>query len=311
MTPDNKARRRVLKQACALMAAGAVTPMAWARWDDGLERRTITSSASDGVRLAVFEAGNRAGPPIVFVHGFSQSHESWERQLQDPALLREFHLVAYDLRGHGASDKPLVPEAYKDGRKWADDLRSVIDATCKGRPCVVPWSYGGRVVNDYLTVYGDQGLSAINYVAATSTGDRSALGRSFALLLDMLSDDPAKAQRGTEAFLRACFEKQPAPAAMAEMVRFNNETPVAVRKLLGGRPADYDAALQKVKVPVLVTHGRHDQISAVAMSQYTVSKIPQARLSLYEDAGHSTFYEDAGRFNSELAEFMRASASGR
>ncbi|ARP82252.1 hypothetical protein CAL12_16470 [Bordetella genomosp. 8] len=253
---------------------------------------------------------NRAGPPIVFVHGFSQSHESWERQLRDPKLLRRFHLVAYDLRGHGASDKPLVPEAYKDGRKWADDLHSVIEATCKSRPCLVPWSYGGRVVNDYLTVYGDGEVSGINYVAATSTGDRSTLGRSFALLLDMLSDDPAKAQRGTEAFLHACFEKQPTPEAMAEMVRFNNETPVAVRKLLGGRPADYDAALRQVKVPVLVTHGMHDQISAVAMSQYTVSKIPQARLSLYEDAGHSTFYEDANRFNGELSAFMRASAGG-
>lgn len=58
----------------------------------------ITSSASDDVALAVFEAGNRAGPPILFVHGFSQSYESWDRQWHDPLPLRDFHLVAYDLR---------------------------------------------------------------------------------------------------------------------------------------------------------------------------------------------------------------------
>ncbi|ANN67554.1 alpha/beta fold hydrolase [Bordetella bronchialis] len=315
MGSENLARRRMLKQSTVLLAACAaaqtVPARAWAAAGtdavrDGPRMRTITSSASDAVRLAVVEAGNPAGPSIVFVHGFSQSHESWIRQLQDPGLLEKHHLVAYDLRGHGKSDKPLAPEAYRDPRKWADDLNSVVRETCRDRPCVVAWSYGGRVINDYLGVYGDAGLRAINYVAATSTGDRSTLGSAYGLLADMLSDDPATARRGTEAFLRACFERQPSATAMAGMVRYNDETPVAVRKLLGGRPADYDAVLRQVKVPVLVTHGEHDRISAVAMSRYTVGRIPQARLSLYPDAGHSTFYEDAARFNGELAAFMGA-----
>jgi pimeloyl-ACP methyl ester carboxylesterase len=302
-------RRRMLKQAGAMVAACAVTPVAWAS-ETGETKNTrprrVTSAASDGLRLAVFQAGNPAGPPIVFVHGFSQSHESWDKQFHDPMLLQKFHLIAYDLRGHGQSDKPLVPEAYRDSRKWADDLRSVVQATCRAKPCVVAWSYGGRVINDYLGVYGDDDLRALNYVAATSTGDRSTLGRSYPLLLDMLSDDPAIAQRGTEAFLRACFERQPSAAAMAEMVRFNNETPVAVRKLLGGRPADYDATLRRIKVPVLVTHGDQDQISAVAMSRYTVAHVAQARLSLYQGVGHSTFYEDTARFNAELDSLISA-----
>ncbi|OZI61152.1 alpha/beta fold hydrolase [Bordetella genomosp. 11] len=306
MALDNLARRRMLKQACAALAACATTPVAWAgQTGDSARPRMIRSAASDGVALAVFEAGNRAGPPIVFVHGFSQSHESWDRQWHDPLLLRDFHLVAYDLRGHGQSDKPLVPEAYRDPRRWADDLHTVIHATCRAKPSVVAWSYGGRVINDYLGVYGDGELHAINYVAATSTGDRATLGRSYALLIDMLSDDPATAQRGTEAFLRACFEHQPSAAAMAEMVRFNNETPVAVRKLLGGRPAQYDDVLQQVRIPVLVTHGEQDQISAVAMSRHTASKIAQARLSLYQGVGHATFYEDAPRFNGELVSLAR------
>ncbi|ANN76191.1 hypothetical protein BAU07_02825 [Bordetella flabilis] len=300
-------RRRMLKQSCAVLAAMATPALSWAATQTpDTQRSTVTSSASDGVKLAVFEAGNPAGQPIVFVHGFSQSHESWIRQFQAPALLEKYHLIAYDLRGHGQSDKPLVPEAYRDSQKWADDLRSVVQATCRAKPCVVAWSYGGRVINDYLAAYGDGELRAINYVAATSTGDRSTLGRSYAVLLDMLSDDPATAQRGTEVFLRACFERQPAPAAMAEMVRFNNETPVAVRKLLGGRPAQYDAALRQVRVPVLITHGELDQISAVAMSRHTASLIPQALLSVYQGVGHSTFYEDPTRFNTELAALLDA-----
>jgi len=34
------------------------------------------------------------------------------------------------------------------------------------RPVLVGWSYGGRVINDYLTHYGDGGIAGIDYVAA-------------------------------------------------------------------------------------------------------------------------------------------------
>jgi non-heme chloroperoxidase len=91
------------------------------------------------------------------------------------------------------------------------------------------------------------------------------------------------------------------------MKRFNAQTPVAVRKLLAGRPADYDDALRRLKVPVLVTHGDRDRISAVAMSEYTRSLVAGSKMSLYAGAGHSTFFEQPARFNQELLSLVRRS----
>jgi len=298
-SPDT-ARRGLLKLAGGL----ALAAPALLRAQDApaaVQARTIASQASDGVPLAVYEAGNRQGRPIIFIHGYSQSHASWGRQFADARLRRDFHLVAFDLRGHGKSGKPMTAEAYRDPRRWADDVRSVIEATCARPPCLVGWSYAGRVVNDYLGAYGDAGLAAINYVDATSTGNPAMLGRSAARMRPLASEDPKTAADAVEPFLRACFERQPSEAELREMIRFNNETPAAVRRYMGGRPADYDAVLRKVRVPVLVTHGRLDQISAVSMSEYTASLIPQALLSIYEGVGHSPFYEDPARFNAELA----------
>lgn len=295
----NATRRGILRLAAGL----ALTTPAVLRAQPGpaaKDMRVVRSRATDNVDLAVYEAGNREGGSIVFIHGFSQSHLSWEKQFADPALLRQFHLVAFDLRGHGNSGKPLVPEAYRDSRRWADDVKSVIDAVCAKPPCLVGWSYAGRVVNDYLGVYGDAALSSINFVDATSTADPSTLGRSAALMRPMASDDANTAARAVEPFLHACFERQPTDAEFREMVRFNNQTPPQVRRFLAGRPADYDSALRKVKVPVLVTHGELDQISAVAMSQHTIRQIPQALLSLYPGTGHSPFFEQPARFNTEL-----------
>ena len=262
--------------------------------------RRIRSSASDGVELAVYETGDPRGRPVIFIHGFAQSHESWTAQTQGPSQLSGLRLISFDLRGHGDSEKPLAKEAYHDPVRWAHDLRSVMQATGANKPCIVAWSYGGCVINDYLQTFGDSDIGSINCVAATSTAQRFGLGSDYSLIGGMLSDDPVAAAKATEVFLRACFEKQPTAAQLKEMERFNALTPVAVRKFLAGRPADYDEALRRVKVPVLVTHGENDRISALAMSQYTLSLVSGSKLSLYKGAGHGTFFEDPNRFNAEL-----------
>ena len=43
-----------------------------------MRRSEVT--APDGLKLAVYEAGNSAGPEILFIHGFSQCAECWEPQ---------------------------------------------------------------------------------------------------------------------------------------------------------------------------------------------------------------------------------------
>jgi pimeloyl-ACP methyl ester carboxylesterase len=58
-----------------------------------------------GLRLHVSEWGRADGPPILFFHGLSQNHFCWTRQYRS-SLADEFRLVAYDLRGHGMSQRP-------------------------------------------------------------------------------------------------------------------------------------------------------------------------------------------------------------
>ena len=70
------------------------------------------------VRLAVAEAGDPAGEPVVLLHGFPELSHSWRHQL--PALAEAgFHAVAPDLRGYGGSDRPAAVEAYARARWWA------------------------------------------------------------------------------------------------------------------------------------------------------------------------------------------------
>src|SRR5258708_39319382 len=52
-----------------------------------------------GLRLHVREWGKADGPPILFLHGWSQNHLCWAKQYES-SLTGEFRLVACDLRGH-------------------------------------------------------------------------------------------------------------------------------------------------------------------------------------------------------------------
>ena len=116
-----------------------------------------------GLRLHVREWGNRHGPSLLFIHGWSQSQLCWVRQI-DGHLAQKFHIVTFDNRGHGMSEKPLDADRYLDARLWADDVAAVIEQTDLDRPVLVAWSYGGYVVTDYIRAYGDEGIAGIDLV---------------------------------------------------------------------------------------------------------------------------------------------------
>ena len=264
--------------------------------------------APDGISVSVGEWGKAAGPEILFIHGLAQSTLSFSRQI-DSALAHDFRLVAYDLRGHGLSDKPLDPACYRDGRRWADEVQAVITAKRLKRPVLVGWSLGGRVLRQYLMTYGDRALSGINILAARPFEvDRVVGPGSQAMVADGRRDLAGRIDTAV-AFLRACYEKQPDEQDFITAVAYNMMIPFEVRDAIGGWRTDPDevrAAFAKVRVPTLITHGRRDQLILPEAAEMSAAAIPGARLSWYDDCGHSPFYEDAPRYNRELAEFAAA-----
>jgi non-heme chloroperoxidase len=269
--------------------------------------KPIAVKTPDGLTISAQEWGNPAGPEIVFIHGFSQSYLSWMRQV-DSDLAKEFHIVTYDLRGHGNSDKPLDPARYRDSKAWGDELQAVIDAAGFKRPVLVGWSYAGRVISDYLATHGADKLAGINFVDAPIKVDPALIGDNLKNLPLMASEDLATNIAATRTFVHGCFSRQPSADDFETMLAFNMMVPPKVRAGLSGRPLDASAMMSKLKLPVLVTHGAQDRNAKVGAGEYTASIIPGAKLSIYQGIGHAPFYEDAPRFNSELAAFVRAAA---
>jgi non-heme chloroperoxidase len=285
-------------------AAGLLIALAQPGLGQELKYKPISVKTPDGLTISAQEWGNPSGPEILFIHGFSQSHLSWMRQV-DSDLAKEFRIVTYDLRGHGNSDKPLDPARYRDSKAWGDEVQAVIDTAGLKRPVLVGWSYAGRVISDYVATHGAGQLAGINFVDAGIKADLAMAGDNLKNLPIMASEDLATNIAATRTFVHGCFSRQPSADDFETILAFNMMVPPKVRAALGGRPLDATEIMSKLKLPVLVTHGAEDRNAKLTTAQYTASVIPGARLSVYEGIGHSPFYEDAPRFNAELAAFVR------
>ena len=261
-------------------------------------------TAPDGLNLAVQEWGNPRGLEILLIHGFNQSHLSWQRQVDDPALAADFRMVTLDLRGHGSSDKPLEKDRYAHAR-WGDDIAAVIRATGLRRPVLVGWSFGGNVICDYVRSFGTENIAGINFVAAAAKTDPAFFGPGRENFPAMLSEDLAANIAGTRGFLRACFERQPTEDEFEIMLAFNMVVPAPVRAAIMARPSNTGDVLAGIRCPVLVTHGAADRILVATLGKFTAATVPGAKLSLYDGVGHAPFWEDTPRFNQELAAFVR------
>jgi pimeloyl-ACP methyl ester carboxylesterase len=272
---------------------------------ESLPLRVHTVQGAGGVALRVYDAGDLYGPPLLFLHGFSQCHLAWHRQFQS-ALGLGFRLVAVDLRGHGHSDKPRG--AYGDGRLWADDLQAVISGLGLERPLLVAWSYGGMVVSDYLRHYGQEDISGVNFVSAmVKSGSEEAFAllapELLGLIPGLFAQDEDTRRPTLETFVSLLHHQPVPPETRGVVLAYNGHVPAHVREALGSRVVDNDDVLHRLTVPVLVSHGLEDRVVRPESGQHIASVVPGAQVSLYPGIGHSPFWEDSRRFNRELAAF--------
>ncbi len=97
---------------------------------------------STGVALDVWTAGDAANPPIVFLHGFPESHRTWRHQIA--ALSSTHFCIAPDQRGYAGSDKPDSVGDYSVPNLIAD-VFALADALGIGRFTLVGHDWGGAI----------------------------------------------------------------------------------------------------------------------------------------------------------------------
>ncbi|MFH8793898.1 SDR family oxidoreductase [Streptomyces sp. NPDC017941] len=119
------------------------------------ERRVRTG----GVELCVAELGDATRPTVLLVHGYPDSKEVWSEVAV--RLADRFHVVVYDVRGHGGSTAPKPLRGGFTLEKLTDDFLAVADAVSPDEPVhLVGHDWGSVQGWEFVTVERTQGRIA-------------------------------------------------------------------------------------------------------------------------------------------------------
>ncbi|MCR8844033.1 alpha/beta hydrolase [Paenibacillus sp. SC116] len=268
--------------------------------------RTYKVVGANGVNLHVEEYGNPKGTPLLFIHGALQSRLCWMKQT-DSELADDFRIVTMDLRGHGWSDKPK--NAYADSSVWAKDIHAVIQSLSLNRPLLIGWSYAGYVICDYIRMYGEMDVRGIHFVGActrtiTANNEDETTKELLELSPLLACNDAATRIASLERFLALCVHKKHSPQDYYFFLGFNAIVPPFINAALFARTIDNKDLLSALNLPILITHGVEDKVVTKIAAQRHAQLIAHAQTSYYPDVGHTPFWEEDKRFNTELRHFV-------
>ncbi|MFC7813154.1 SDR family oxidoreductase [Streptomyces sp. NPDC057367] len=123
---------------------------------DGARERWVRSG---GVELCVAELGDPVRPTVVLVHGYPDSKEVWSEVAA--RLADRFHVVLYDVRGHGRSTAPSPLRGGFTLEKLTDDFLAVAGAVSPDRPVhLVGHDWGSVQSWEFVTVERTRGRIA-------------------------------------------------------------------------------------------------------------------------------------------------------
>jgi pimeloyl-ACP methyl ester carboxylesterase len=268
------------------------------------QTKQYTITAPDGVSLAVQESGSPDGPAIVFVHGLLGTRMNWDAQTASTRLQR-YRMITYDLRGHGQSGKPTDAASYAEGRRWADDLAEVIEASGAQKPVVVGWSLGAAVISNYLAKYGDSAIAGAVYVNGVVELKPDLIVAHPQIYQDMVSPDLRTHLDAMRDFLRLCFQTQPDAAVFERAFAAAAMVSRDMQRAVMSMTVEAAGGLGRAKVPVLLLYGARDALIHTPVAIARAKELNRGIHSkVYAESGHAPFIEEPDRFNGDLAGFM-------
>lgn len=265
-----------------------------------------------GIHYHVSEWGSRDRPPVVLLHGFAQSSETWEQVAEE--LSETHHVVAPDFVGHGRSDKPYEPTTYEMGA-IVDTLTALLRWLWVDRVDLVGYSMGGRIALTYACMHPHHVASLV--LESTSLGPKTDLQHQASLKRD-LETIGKLAECDIETFMRewaeqTVFESQKhLPQKVREKLHKDRCTndPRALALMVRGcgqhTMADFSRRIEVLPMPLLYIAGILDRrYLKIAEELQHNSGISCVLLN----TGHNTHLEAPEVFSRRVKKFLDESSS--
>lgn len=248
------------------------------------------------------------GPPLVLLHGFTGSAETWMPYRRE---VQGHRVISIDLPGHGGSPMPPAGASFED---VSDAVASVLDGYGVTDAGWLGYSMGGRVALQVAVRHSDRVARLVVESASPGIPDPTErAGRAAA--------DDALAERIVRDGLETFVDRWAAQPLFATQKRLASEVlarerearlantadgiAAGLRALSVGRQPSLWESLGEVTIPTLLLVGADDQ-KYVAIGRRARTVMPRAHLEVVPDAGHTVHLEKPTAFWRSVRAFLSA-----
>jgi pimeloyl-ACP methyl ester carboxylesterase len=260
-------------------------------------------------RLVYRELGERGGVPVVFLHHLTAVLDDWDPTLLD-GIAKRHHVIIFDNRGVGASGGQTPASV----AEMAADAIAFIEALGFAKVDLFGFSLGGFVAQEVaqlrpnlvrkivLAGTGPAGGAGISDVGAVLQGAFQKAGAEHKHPKHFLFFSPsAQSQKAGDAFLQRLNQRQ-ADRDTAVSDQTVQAQITAITKW--GQAANPRETLKQIRHPVLVANGDEDIMVPTANSVALFEALPNAKLSIFPDAGHGGIFQYADAFVDQTLHFL-------
>lgn len=261
----------------------------------------------------LFYSTRGEGPVCLVLSGIGT--KPYER-MTPPQLSDRFQLVYVDLRGSGQSTGEPSDLTFD---VLAEDLEAVRADLGVARVAVL----GHSVLGALAIEYGRRCPGSVSHVITAGTPPNGDMAQLVVKAMAFYEEDASDERKQ---ILRDNLARLPAGASMRETMlaqtpsrffdaRFDAaplfaeaiDRPQFLPHVLGTLTRGWDvtdAGAGELRVPILLTHGRHDYTVPYFLWEGILSQFPNARQEIFQRSGHQTFFEEPDRFATAVTEWM-------
>ncbi|WP_285768442.1 alpha/beta fold hydrolase [Peribacillus sp. SI8-4] len=258
-------------------------------------------AASNGQDSTHFEERG-AGESLILIHGVGLDLRMWERQVED--LSKHYHVIVYDMVGHGGSLHPPGPYVLT---QFVEQLAELADYL-KIESChIVGFSMGGMVASAFALKYPQKikTLTIMNAVANRTEEQRKAILKrveEVERIGPLATVEPAIQRWFNPDFLNAQNE-------WVSQIRKRLETNdpasyLAAYRLFATADQELWPQIEQISVPTQIITGQQDMGSSPEMAKQMHEKIVDSEMMIVRDMKHMLPIEGAQIVNEAIRSFI-------
>lgn len=258
-----------------------------------------------GARVRIREEGDPSAPPIVLIHGFTHSLETWDGWAE--ALKPDYRVIRYDLLGHGLTGPD--PEKRYAPTERAAFLGDIFDALEIENAAVAGNSLGGLAAWRFASDNPDRvnALILISPGAYSLNGVGNEPAEIPAAMKAYLLTAPEAGVRASAGLIYADDSKitEARISVMRDMIRRKGNGEAMINSLEEFTLPDPSSALARIEAPTLILWGEGDILIPIEQGRKIELAIPHAQLIAYPGVGHAAQEEAPAQTVADAIAFLR------